>query len=157
LTNGSFELGTPVNDANNTQTFNAGPTSITGVGRWGALSLSLPRLGISITVVLPRFLTARWGGPPVSILASAGGTNQTFTDSAVTTSLTWVPFSMVFTATSASTAITLTGAAGVEYIGLDNVDVELAGSGVPEPGTYGLTALGLSGLMFIARRRARLR
>src|SRR5258708_27777792 len=34
LTNGSFELGTLVNDGNATQTFNAGPTSITG---WSAV------------------------------------------------------------------------------------------------------------------------
>jgi hypothetical protein len=96
--------------------------------------------------------TARWGGPPVSILASAGGTSQTFTNAAVTTSSTWVPFTMTFTATSAATAITLTGAAGVEYIGLDNVDVESATPGVPEPATCGLIALGLSGLIWIARR-----
>src|SRR3954471_22203174 len=34
LTNGSFELGTLVNDGNATQTFSAGPTSITG---WSAV------------------------------------------------------------------------------------------------------------------------
>jgi hypothetical protein len=96
--------------------------------------------------------TARWGGPPVSILASAGGTSQTFTNAAVTTSSTWVPVTMTFTATSATTAITLTGATGVEYIGLDNVDVESVAPGVPEPGTCGLIALGLSGLLWIARR-----
>jgi hypothetical protein len=188
LTNGSFELGTLVNDGNATQTFNAGPTSITGwsaVGRqmsWieagnpfllsaedGSRFLDLtayntgaPFGGVTQSIAttigdqytLSFFLgsyTARWGGPPVSILASAGGTSQTFTDLAVTTSSTWVPFTMIFTATSPTTAITLTGAAGVEYIGLDNVDVELAGSGVPEPGTYGMIALGLSALMFIAR------
>lgn len=189
LTNGSFELGTLVNDGNATQTFNAGPTSITGwsaVGRqvsWieagnpfllsaedgtrfldlTAYNTGAPFGGVTQSIAttigdqysLSFFLgsyTAVWGGPPVSILASADGTSQTFTDSAVTTSSTWVPFTMLFTATSGTTAITLTGAAGVEYIGLDNVDVELAGSGVPEPGMYGLVALGLTALILIGRR-----
>jgi hypothetical protein len=59
---------------------------------------------------------------------------------------------LLFTAASTNTAITLTGAAGVEYIGLDNVDVELVGSGIPEPGTYALTALGFGALAVIIRR-----
>lgn len=189
LTNGSFELGTLVNDGNATETFNAGPTSITGwsaVGRqvsWieagnpfflsaedGSRFLDLtaynpgaPFGGVTQSIAttigdqysLSFFLgsyTTRWGGPPVSILASAGGTSQTFTDSAVTTSSTWVPFTMDFTATSNTTAVTLTGAAGVDYIGLDNVDVELVGSSVPEPGMYWPVALGLSALLLISRR-----
>lgn len=192
LTNGSFELGTLVNDGNATETFSAGPTAITGwtaVGRqvsWieagnpfglsaedGSRFLDLtaynpgpPFGGVTQTITttvgdhyeLSFFLgsyTSVWGGPPVSILASAGGTSQTFTDSAVTTSSTWVPFSMPFTATSAGTAITLSGAAGVNYIGLDNVDVEFVSgpsSGVPEPGTYSLIALGFGALAVIGSR-----
>jgi hypothetical protein len=68
--------------------------------------------------------TARWGGPPVSILASAGSSSGTFTVSTTSSKSTWTPFSLDFTATSATTAITLTGAAGVNYIGLDNVSVD---------------------------------
>ncbi len=192
LTNGSFELGTLVNDGNATQTFSAGPTAITGwtaVGRqvsWieagnpfgitaqdGSRFLDLTAYNTgapfgggtqtiattigdqyNLTFFLGSF-TSRWGGPPISILASAGGTSATFTDSPATTTSTWVPFSLPFTATSASTAITLTGAAGVEYIGLDNVDVELVGGppdGVPEPGTYALTALGFGALAVIIGR-----
>jgi hypothetical protein len=192
LTNGSFEMGTLVNDGNETQTFSAGPTAIIGwtaVGRqvsWieagnpfgitaedGSRFLDLtayntgaPFGGVTQTIAttignqydLSFFLgsyTSVWGGPPVSILASAGGTSGTFTDSAATTASTWVPFSLLFTATSTSSAITLTGAAGLEYIGLDNVDVELVGSGpsgAPEPGTYALTALGLGALAAIIGR-----
>lgn len=43
---------------------------------------------------------------------------------------------MLFTATSASTPITLTGAAGFEYIGSDNVSVNpSSGPITPEPGS----------------------
>jgi hypothetical protein len=95
--------------------------------------------------------TQRWGGPPVSILAGAGTTNQTFTVSTPSTASTWTPFSMYFTANSASTTITLTGAAGSEYIGLDNVSVDLA-SAVPEPESWALMVLGLGSLVSIGLR-----
>jgi hypothetical protein len=98
--------------------------------------------------------TAVWGGPPVSILASAGGTSQTFSDSAVTRSSTWVPFSLTFTATSATTAITLTGAAGVEYIGLDNVSVDPGTASVtPEPAPAALLMVGLGVCLLVMGRR----
>ncbi len=145
LTNGSFELGTLVNDGNATQTFSAGPTAITG---WTAVGRQVSW----IEAGNPFGITAQDGS---RFLDLAGGTSATFTDSAATTTSTWVPFSLPFTATSASTAITLTGAAGVEYIGLDNVDVELVGGppdGVPEPGTYALTALGFGALAVIIGR-----
>ena len=190
VTNGSFELGTLVNDGNQTMTFTAGPTNITGwtaIGRqvsWiqagnpfalsaqdGNRFLDLtayitgaPFGGVSQTIAtnagqeytLSFYLgsyTRRWGGPPVSILASANGTAQTFTVSTVSDASTWTPFSMLFTASSANTTVSLTGAAGVEYIGLDNVSVDPGAiAGVPEPGSYALIALGL-GLVGMAKRR----
>jgi hypothetical protein len=191
LTNGSFELGTFVNDGNLTDSFSAGATTITGwsaVGRqvswidvgnpWGLsaqdgnrfLDLTgynpgAPFGGVTqnvATTVGEQYAvsfylgsyTARWGGPPTSIVASAGGTSQTFTDSTATSTSTWTPFSLLFTATSATTAITLTGAAGVNYIGLDNVSVDPAGTAgtVPEPGPFALLALGFGVLPLIARR-----
>jgi hypothetical protein len=186
LTNGSFELGTLVNDGNHAQTFSAGPTNITGwtaVGRqvtWidagnpflltaqdGDRFLDLtayitgaPFGGVTQNVAtttgqeyeLSFYLgsyTQRWGGPPVSILASAGGASQTFTVSTTSTASTWTPFSLSFTATSANTAITLSGAAGFQYIGLDNVSV----NAVPEPDTYAMFAAGLALLGWIGRQR----
>ena len=191
LTNGSFELGTFVNDGNLTDSFNAGATTITGwsaVGRqvswidvgnpWslsaqdGNRFLDLtgynpgaPFGGVTQSVAttvgehysLSFYLgsyTALWGGPPISILAAAGGTSQTFTNPAATTTSTWTPFSLLFTATSATTAVTLTGAAGVNYIGLDNVSVDPAGAGgaVPEPSAFALFGLGLVSFPLIVRR-----
>lgn len=202
LVNGSFEQGTHTNDGNNTETFLAGATAITGwttVGShvsWiadpnpfgltaqdGSRFLDLtgytagaPFGGVTQTIsttpgasyVLTFELgsdTARWGGPPVSITASAGGTSQLFTDSAATTASTWTLETLDFTAAGASTAITLLGTAGVSYIGLDNVDVECAssggckssgggGTGVPEPASLSLLGLGLAALGLKRRRRA---
>ena len=90
--------------------------------------------------------TQRWGGPPVSILATVDGTSQTFTVTTTSSVSTWTPFTLHFTASSASTTVTLTGAAGVSYIGLDNVSLDPAGGGgsVPEPKSYVLTAVGIA-------------
>jgi hypothetical protein len=186
--NGSFESGTFVNDGNQTDTFNAGPTTITGwaaVGRqvswidagnpWllsaedGSRFLDLtayntgaPFGGVTQTIAtdpgqayeLTYFLgtyTARWGGPPVSILASAGAATGICTDSAQTSSSTWIPCSLLFTASSATTVLTLTGRAGVEYIGLDNVSVNPVSAvpEVPEPSIEILLSAGL--LTFVSR------
>ncbi|MFL6416496.1 MAG: DUF642 domain-containing protein [Bryobacteraceae bacterium] len=100
--------------------------------------------------------TQRWGGPPVSILASAASTSQTFTVSTASTASTWAPFSLVFTATSTNTAVSLTGAAGVAYIGLDNVSVNPVGAtAVPEPGPIALVTAGLV-LLALGFRKAQL-
>ena len=101
--------------------------------------------------------TARWGGPPVSISATAGATNGTFTVSTTSTQSTWTPFALHFTATSATTPITLTGAAGSQYIGLDNVSVVQAGgpTPVPEPSSMILLGSVAVGLCLAARRQNR--
>jgi hypothetical protein len=98
--------------------------------------------------------TAAWGGPPVTIMAEAGGTTGLFTNGLTTRSSTRTLKDLIFTATSTSTAVLLLGEAGVNYIGLDNVDVQCVSSGgcsptggggggtaVPEPAT--LVAVGL--------------
>jgi hypothetical protein len=62
-----------------------------------------------------------------------------------------------FTATSATTTLSLIGktTAGGDYIGLDNVDVEVgtAPAPVPEPATYTLLLTGMSLLGCVARKR----
>lgn len=90
--------------------------------------------------------TSRWGGPPVSIEASAGGTTSTCTVSTTSTASTWTLCSMTFTASSTSTALTFRGTAGYQYIGLDNVSVDA----IPEPA---LMALLGSGIIALVSRR----
>lgn len=107
--------------------------------------------------------TARWGGPPVSIIASAGGTSQTFTDATTSSVSTWTTEQMLFTASGASTLVTLLGSAGYNYIGLDAVSVELCPadtpgcelapppSNAPLPATLERLALGALGLVRFRR------
>jgi Protein of unknown function (DUF642)/PEP-CTERM motif len=97
-----------------------------------------------------------WGRPD-SITASAAGTSQTFTTPATGTNNDWYHHSMQFTALSGSTTVLLQGAAGVNYIGLDNTSVELGSEPpppLPEPGTLALLGLGLAGLGLSRRRKA---
>jgi hypothetical protein len=97
--------------------------------------------------------TQRWGGPPVSITASAGNTTQQCTVATTSTASTWTECSMTFTALAASTDLTLFGSQGFQYIGLDNVSVESLGAttAVPEPASLGLLGAGFAALA--ARRR----
>jgi hypothetical protein len=89
---------------------------------------------------------------PVSIFATAGSTSQLFTTPTPTGINEWHSFTLDFTATAASTTITLEGQAteNIAYIGLDNVSVEL----VPEPGTLALFA-GSGLLALFGWRRSR--
>jgi len=94
-------------------------------------------------------------GIPSAITASAAAASQTFT-STLTGTNSWETETLLFTATGATTAISLLGAAGSNYIGLDNVSVAfVSGPGiVPEPAALSLMAVGLFGLGVARRRRA---
>jgi hypothetical protein len=106
-----------------------------------------------------------WGRPD-ALIASAAGTSATFATgpaSATTPNNDWYQESMTFVATGATTTLTLQGSTGFNYIGLDNVVVELsAGPGttpdpvpaIPEPGTWALMTAGLLGLVALHRRRS---
>lgn len=63
----------------------------------------------------------------------------------------WETCTLNFTASSATTAISLYGDQGILYIGLDNVDVEAASSPTPEP-ALALPLLAALG-MLVTRRR----
>ena len=103
-------------------------------------------------------------GGPISATASAGPssttpvTSMTFNDP-VTTGTTingmiWTAETLTFTATSTTTAVTIVGTASNSgFIGLDNADLELAGTPVSEPGT--LMMLSATVLAVAASRRCR--
>ena len=100
--------------------------------------------------------TQRWGGPPVSITASAGNASETFTVATTSTASTWTQFSMQFMATAANTPVTLIGSAGFQYIGLDNLSVEnIGGTPIPEPRTYVLMTTALALLIGAGHRKRR--
>jgi hypothetical protein len=85
--------------------------------------------------------------------AIVGSAQQTFTVPAVTSGYAWDEFTMSFTATGASTTISILGTAGDHFTGLDNVNVVQTSSTAPEPATWVLFAVPLGAL---AVRRLRL-
>jgi hypothetical protein len=85
---------------------------------------------------------------PIEVSATAGAASQDFTYNPPGQGNQWGGFSLAFTATSTSTAISLQGIEGDEYIGLDNVAVNSV-SGVPESTTWGMMLLGFAGLGFV--------
>jgi len=93
---------------------------------------------------------------PISVRAQAGATSSTFTDNPIGTGNIWTPFSLEFTASSASTAVSIQGTAGIGYIGLDNVSVVEA-SAVPEPSPLllaGVVASIGAGVTWVRRLKA---
>jgi hypothetical protein len=97
---------------------------------------------------------------PDSILASAGDqTNVVFTNSALGAGAHWVLATLNFNvAASGPVTITLLGdsaatLAASPFVGLDNVDVELATSATPEPATALLVLLALGGCWLLHTRR----
>ena len=96
-----------------------------------------------------------WGRPD-AITASAAGTSATFTSPLTGTNNDWQRLSMAFTATSATTSVQLLGSAAFNYIGLDNVSLDLGSAApIPEPETWALMLGGVAAVGAWVRRRAR--
>lgn len=77
------------------------------------------------------------GMGPAGVMATAGATSQTFTNTLTGAGNQWQQFTMDFTAAGAQTTITLSGQStqGGAYIGLDNAAVEILAAG-SIPGDY---------------------
>jgi Protein of unknown function (DUF642)/PEP-CTERM motif len=135
-------------------------TGYSNVGTYGGVTQSFATVaGTSYVVTFDLGYGGDSGafGGPVSVVASAGGTSGTFTSAAGSPNpAVWDLETFGFTATSSMTELSLTGlsTAGGDYIGLDNVDVEVGTvAPVPEPGTFALLLTGIGILGYGARRR----
>jgi hypothetical protein len=141
-------------DGNRFLDFTAYPTGAPFGGLQQTLATTIGNL-YQVNYFLGSY-TARWGGPPVSIQASAAGTSQVCTVSTTSSQSTWTLCAMSFIATSTNTTLSLLGTAGFQYIGLDDVSVDDLGpvqvSAVPEPAS--IVLLG-SGVLIAVRRRSR--
>jgi Protein of unknown function (DUF642)/PEP-CTERM motif len=91
------------------------------------------------------------------VTATAGSASGTFTSTNPGTSTNfWNSETLDFVATGPSTVITLAGASGIAYAGVDNVSVvETTPGGVPEPSTWAMLLLGFASVGCMAYRRAR--
>jgi hypothetical protein len=100
--------------------------------------------------------SAAFGGP-VKVTVSAGGSSGVFTSGTGTPNpAVWNLETFGFMATSTTTDLTIIGlsTAGGDYIGLDNVDVEVGTtSPVPELGSFALLLTGLGFAGSVVRRR----
>jgi hypothetical protein len=95
-----------------------------------------------------------WGRPD-AVIASAAGTSATFTSPLTGGNNDWQRVSMAFTATSATTTVQLLGSAAINYIGVDNVSLDLTSAApIPEPETWALMLGGVAAVGAWTRRRA---
>jgi hypothetical protein len=88
-------------------------------------------------------------GVPDSLTACVGSSPCQLSTITATTTNQWAPETLNFTATGTTTVITLSGTAGEQYIGLDNVAVKA----VPLPDSLVLLGTGLLGAAAVLYRR----
>jgi hypothetical protein len=87
-------------------------------------------------------------GRPSAIQANATGISNVFTSALTGTHSDWEHFSMLFTASSSTTTISLAGTTGNSYVGLDNVAV----NAIPVPAAAWLFGTGLIGFMGMRKK-----
>jgi hypothetical protein len=90
---------------------------------------------------------------PVTVSASAGLTSGLFTVNPAGSGNIWTMETQDFTAAADTTLISIVGSVGADYIGLDDVSVDLI-QAVPEPTALALFAAALAGLCCIRRSHA---
>ncbi|HZZ21718.1 MAG TPA: hypothetical protein VFE60_03675 [Roseiarcus sp.] len=111
--------------------------------------------GAHYTLTFDLGSAMQWGIQD-GVTASAGSTSGTFTSTNPGDSSNfWNSETLDFVATGASTLITLAGASGHSYIGVDNVAVVETAGGVPESSTWAMILLGFAGVAYLGYRRAR--
>lgn len=106
--------------------------------------------GYEYTATFQLGSSTYWGRPS-ALRASAAGQSQTFTSAATGGNNDWQPFSFVFVANDSTTTLSFVGTSGVNYIGLDNINLTV--SAVPEPTPFALLLAGLGAIGAIHRKR----
>ena len=128
-------------------------TSYGDSGTFGGVTQSIPTIlggAYSLTFDLGGSTTY---GVPDSLTACAGATCSPFVIAATGTN-DWAAETLNFFGTGSPMAISLTGLAGSNYIGLDNVSVTGGGvTNVPEPLTMSVFGAGLVGAAVLRRRK----
>jgi hypothetical protein len=111
-------------------------------------------VGAAYSLTFDLGSASQWDTPD-GIKVSAAGTSQTFTSTGVPTNDTWQSETFDFTASSTNTLISLMGASGFRYVGLDNVVLTgpAVTSAVPEPSTWAMMILGFAGIGTMTYRR----
>lgn len=121
---------------------------------FGGLSQSFATSpGTAYLVAFSLGSSTHWGRPS-AVTVSAAGASQTFTSPASGGNNDWERHTMSFLATGPSTTLSIIGAAGGNYIGVDDVSVAAVAAGVPEPSTATLLLVG-AGLLLARARRAK--
>jgi len=96
---------------------------------------------------------------PITVSASIGSTNQTFTHDSADPGNIWKSFGFNFTANSSDLLLKILGTSGDDFIGVDNVLVEAIdtppgpGGTAPEPSALLLFGSGLVGIAFWRRKQ----
>ena len=89
---------------------------------------------------------------PVAVESAAGTADKVFYLDPSTSGNLWHRYTYEFVASDTTTNVSFTGAAGVDYIGLDNASVTL--NPVPEASTVILFVLCAGGIFLVSRRKA---
>jgi hypothetical protein len=92
-------------------------------------------------------------GSASAIVTVAGNSTQFDTTSMPAASFSWETKSLTFTALSTTTSIVFAGAAGFDFIGLDNISV--MATPVPEPSALALFFAGLAAVGSVVARRSK--